>query len=118
MPREIDRKYGSGKITTKEYDERGLKTKNPGTKKRTLLTLSESERSKRRNEIKKRNRINAMNKTKNPGIMGNPAVVETYEDARENQMINRDIPTMKKGGEAKTRGMGCAIKGGKFEGVF
>jgi len=23
-----------------------------------------------------------------------------------------------KGGEAKTRGMGCAIKGGKFEGVF
>ena len=22
------------------------------------------------------------------------------------------------GGEAKTRGMGCAIKGGKFEGVF
>ena len=49
---------------------------------------------------------------------GNPAVVETYEDARENQMINRDVPTMKHGGEAKTRGMGCAIKGGKFEGVF
>ena len=23
-----------------------------------------------------------------------------------------------KGGEAKTRGMGCAIKGGKFQGVF
>ena len=33
-------------------------------------------------------------------------------------MINRDVPTMKHGGEAKTRGMGCAIKGGKFEGVF
>jgi hypothetical protein len=49
---------------------------------------------------------------------GNPAVVETYEDARENQMINRDVPTMKHGGEAKTRGMGCAIKGGKFQGVF
>jgi hypothetical protein len=49
---------------------------------------------------------------------GNPAVVETYEDARENQMINRDVPTMKNGGEAKTRGMGCAIKGGKFQGVF
>ena len=49
---------------------------------------------------------------------GNPAVVETYEDARENAMINRDVPTMKHGGEAKTRGMGCAIKGGKFEGVF
>ena len=25
---------------------------------------------------------------------------------------------MKNGGEAKTRGMGCAIKGGKFQGVF
>jgi hypothetical protein len=25
---------------------------------------------------------------------------------------------MKHGGEAKTRGMGCAIKGGKFQGVF
>ncbi len=54
----------------------------------------------------------------NPGMMGNPAVVETYEDARENAMINRDVPTMKNGGEAKTRGMGCAIKGGKFQGVF
>ena len=51
-------------------------------------------------------------------MMGNPAVVETYEDARENAMINRDVPTMKNGGEAKVRGMGAAIKGGKFEGVF
>tara|TARA_R110002074_G_scaffold91701_1_gene200439 strand:- start:430 stop:792 length:363 start_codon:yes stop_codon:yes gene_type:complete len=49
---------------------------------------------------------------------GNPAVVETFEDARENAMINRDVPTMKHGGEAVVRGMGCAIKGGKFEGVF
>jgi hypothetical protein len=53
-----------------------------------------------------------------PNPRGNPAVVETYEDARENAMINRDVPTMKNGGEAKTRGMGCAIKGGKFQGVF
>jgi len=55
---------------------------------------------------------------KKPGKMGNPAVVETYEDARENAMINRNVPTMSTGGEAKTRGMGCAIKGGKFQGVF
>jgi hypothetical protein len=33
------------------------------------------------------------------GPRGNPAVVETYEDARENAMINRDVPTMKNGGE-------------------
>ncbi len=57
-------------------------------------------------------------KRKSPGPMGNPAVVETYEDARENAMINRNVPTMSTGGEAKTRGMGCAIKGGKFQGVF
>jgi hypothetical protein len=52
------------------------------------------------------------------GKMGNPAVVETYEDARENAMLNRNVPTMSHGGEAKVRGMGAAIKGGKFEGVF
>ena len=51
-----------------------------------------------------------------PGKMGNPAVVETYEDARENAMINRDVPTMKEGGYC--RGAGAAIKGTKFEGVF
>jgi hypothetical protein len=55
-------------------------------------------------------------KRKSPGPMGNPAVVETYEDARENAMINRDVPTMKEGGIC--RGAGAAIKGTKFEGVF
>ena len=51
-----------------------------------------------------------------PGKMGNPAVTVEYEDARENAMINRDIPTMKTGGVCK--GAGAAIKGTKFEGVF
>ena len=48
--------------------------------------------------------------------MGNPAVTTEYEDARENQMINRDIPTMRKGGIC--RGGGAAIKGTDFKGVF
>ena len=56
------------------------------------------------------------NKRKSPGPMGNPAVVETYEDARENAMNNRDVPTMNEGGYC--RGAGAAIKGTKFEGVF
>jgi len=30
----------------------------------------------------------------------------------------RPVPKFNHGGEAKVRGMGCAIKGGKFEGVF
>ena len=51
-----------------------------------------------------------------PGKMGNPAVTTEYEDARENQMINRDIPTMKKGGIC--RGAGAAISGTDFKGVF
>ena len=70
---------------------------------------------------KKKTPIKAFPKSKSDkyeGKRGNPAVVETYEDARENAMINRDVPTMKNGGEAKVRGMGAAIKGGKFEGVF
>ena len=55
-------------------------------------------------------------KRKSPGPMGNPAVVETYEDARENAMLNKNVPTMKEGGIC--RGAGAAIKGTKFEGVF
>ena len=51
-----------------------------------------------------------------PGKRGNPAVTTEYEDARENQMINRDIPTMKTGGICK--GGGAAIKGTDFKGVF
>ena len=53
---------------------------------------------------------------KKPKKMGNPAVTTEYEDARENQMINRDIPTMRKGGIC--RGAGAAIKGTDFKGVF
>ena len=55
-------------------------------------------------------------KRKSPGPMGNPAVVETYEDARENAMLNRNVPTMNEGGIC--RGAGAAIKGTKFEGFF
>ncbi len=74
---------------------------------------------KKNRKPRDRNEDNAK-KTKrrdyNPGKMGNPAVVEIYEDARENAMLNRDVPTMKEGGIC--RGAGAAIKGGKFEGVF
>jgi len=69
--------------------------------------------------IRKRKKpSNKLERVEKPGKMGNPAVVETYEDARENAMLNRNVPTMSNGGEAKVRGMGAAIKGGKFEGVF
>jgi hypothetical protein len=53
-----------------------------------------------------------------PRMMGNPGVVKTYEDARENAMLNRNVPTLKHGGMCRGSGIGAAIKGGKFEGVF
>jgi len=51
-----------------------------------------------------------------PSMMGNPGVVKTYEDARENAMLNRNVPTLKHGGMC--RGTGIAVKGKKFQGVF
>ncbi len=70
-----------------------------------------SEKIKSKTKISKGRKIK-----KKPGPMGNPAVVETYEDARENAMINRDVPTMKEGGYC--RGGGAAIRGTDFKGVF
>ncbi len=67
--------------------------------------------------IRKRKRPSKkLERVEKPGKMGNPAVVETYEDARENAMINRNVPTMKEGGYCK--GGGAAIKGTNFKGVF
>ena len=43
------------------------------------------------------------------------------DEDRQNLKETRAVEAtkgMKHGGEAKTRGMGCAIKGGKFQGVF
>ena len=57
-----------------------------------------------------------MDEQEEPRMMGNPGVVETYEDARENAMINRNVPTLKHGGMC--RGTGIAVKGKKFQGVF
>jgi len=88
---------------------------------RSRNSSEEAVNPRTRVELERRRRRNTQKKITGSKPMeprGNPAVVETFEDARENQMINRDVPTMKHGGEAKTRGMGCAIKGGKFEGVF
>jgi hypothetical protein len=101
-------------VEPREQDRRpkvkdSLNTRRIQQNPRSLSELEE--RRKRRQPIKKKSPLE-------PNPRGNPAVVETYEDARENAMINRDVPTMKHGGEAKTRGMGCAIKGGKFQGVF
>ena len=74
------------------------------------------ERKKAKKSVNDSLKVLKKEQKKKPGKMGNPAVVETYEDARENAMINRNVPTMKEGGIC--RGAGAAIKGTKFEGVF
>ena len=103
--------------TSKRLPPRSKSKSQPVVRTRESLPMD----PRTRVELDKRRRRNTQKKITGSKPMeprGNPAVVETFEDARENQMINRDVPTMKHGGEAKTRGMGCAIKGGKFEGVF
>ena len=58
-------------------------------------------KKKKEKEAKEKNKqsLNRFNlrDQKKPSKMGNPAVVKTYEDARENAMINRNIPKLKKG---------------------
>ena len=103
--------------TSKRLPPRSKSKSQPVVRTRESLPMD----PRTRVELDKRRRRNTQKRpigSKPMEPRGNPAVVETFEDARENQMINRDVPTMKHGGEAKTRGMGCAIKGGKFEGVF
>lgn len=111
------------RVVPVDTTDRTPKSKSKGEpQKRDRKSLPMEPRT--RVELKKRRRITPKGPLGSPlgskpmEPRGNPAVVETYEDARENAMINRDVPTMKHGGEAKTRGMGCAIKGGKFQGVF
>ena len=70
----------------------------------------------KKGDRKKKKPSKKLERFEKPGKMGNPAVVTEYEDARENAMINRNVPTMKTGGICK--GGGAAIKGTKFQGVF
>ena len=70
-------------------------------------------------KLRRHNMLVAAKKKKDeqdPPMMGNPGVVKTYEDARENAMLNRNVPTLKDGGMC--RGTGIAVKGKKFQGVF
>ena len=65
------------------------------TKKPKWITKKENKPERITKKEKKQNWITK--KEEEPPKMGNPAVVETYEDARENAMINRNIPAMKYG---------------------
>jgi hypothetical protein len=67
--------------------------------------------------VEEKNRRNNMliNAKKN---MDEKAQGYIISDERGMQMHYEPKPRFKHGGEAKCRGMGAAVKGGKFEGVF
>tara|TARA_R110002072_G_scaffold298258_1_gene471921 strand:- start:1497 stop:1823 length:327 start_codon:yes stop_codon:yes gene_type:complete len=90
---------------------------NPEAKRKDIEKKRKIKKEKDAKEKEKKslNRLNLRDQKK-PEKMGNPAIVGTYKDARENAMINRDVPYMNKGGEVK--GTGAAIRGKGFKGVF
>ena len=102
----------------KDYYTSGMRKKQPtkggkAPRRPGKLDKEQIEKHRRNNML-----INAKKRMdQEPPMMGNPGVVETYEDARENAMINRNIPTLKGGGEV-CRGGGAAIKGKGFKGIF
>ena len=78
------------------------------TKKPKWITKKENKPEWITKKEKKQNWITK--KEEEPPKMGNPAVVEIYEDARENAMINRGIPAMNTGGDVVVGKGGDYIK--------
>ena len=119
-PQTIDKKKPN--LTRSEVDERkyaqtGPSTKNPNSRKRRIL---KSRLDERRLEINRRNNMLIRAKKNTQKIVKPPAsmMMDTTTSAYGDAGKGRPVPEFSHGGEAKVRGMGCAIKGGKFEGVF
>ena len=111
-------------VDERKYAETGPRKKDNSRKRKILqsrLDERKLELNRRRNML-----IRAKKNTqKTKPLPGNaikmpPASmqVDTTTSAYGDACRGRPVPTFSHGGEAKVRGMGCAIKGGKFEGVF
>ena len=89
----------------------------PNLRKRRLL---ESKLDERRLELNRRNNMLIRAKKNTQKIVKPPAsmMMDTTTSAYGDAGRGRPVPEFSHGGEAKVRGMGAAIKGGKFEGVF
>jgi hypothetical protein len=95
----------------------------PNRKRKPKYVSSDIDR--RMTESEKKNYIKRMNPRKkdiaSKGKISKPSrsmMVDTTTSAYGDAGRGRPVPEFSHGGEAKVRGMGCAIKGGKFEGVF
>ncbi len=111
-------------VDERKYAETGPRKKDNSRKRKILqsrLDERKLELNRRRNML-----IRAKKNTqKTKPLPGNaikmpPASmqVDTTTSAYGDAGKGRPVPAFSHGGEAKVRGMGCAIKGGKFEGVF
>jgi hypothetical protein len=89
----------------RRFGPKGPSKKIPNLRKRRVL---ESKLDERRLELNRRKIV------KPPASMMMDTTTSAYGDAGR----GRPVPEFSHGGEAKVRGMGAAIKGGKFEGVF
>ncbi len=110
------------KMILEKKDERKFAPTSPSRKipnirKRRLL---ESKLDERRLELNRRNNMLIRAKKNTQKIVKPPAsmMMDTTTSAYGDAGRGRPVPEFSHGGEAKVRGMGAAIKGGKFEGVF
>jgi len=106
----------SEKKDERKYAETGPRKKD-NSRKRKILQSRLDERKlelNRRNNMLIRAKKNTQKIVKPPASMMMDTTTSAYGDAGR----GRPVPEFSHGGEAKVRGMGAAIKGGKFEGVF
>ena len=98
-PKKKERIMQSGDKDKIKLSKTNLKRYNIGS----LVEESSEYRARQKYKVKKRGR---------PARTLNP----DYEDIRQKKLKSKDVKAFQGGGMA--RGMGAAIKGGKFEGVF
>ena len=115
----------SEKKDEKKFASTSPSKKTPNLRKRKILQSRLDERKlelNRRRNMLIRAKKNTQKTKPLPGnaIKMPPASmqVDTTTSAYGDAGKGRPVPAFSHGGEAKVRGMGCAIKGGKFEGVF
>ena len=120
MPREDRTKHkriDPKKDPKRKFAPTSPSKKIPNFRKRRLL---ESKLDERRLELNRRNNMLIRAKKNTQKIVKPPAsmMMDTTTSAYGDAGRGRPVPEFSHGGEAKVRGMGAAIKGGKFEGVF
>ena len=101
---------------TRVYAETAPRKKDNSRKRKLLKSKLDERRLElnRRNNMLIRAKKNTQKIVKPPASMMMDTTTSAYGDAGR----GRPVPEFSHGGEAKVRGMGAAIKGGKFEGVF